>query len=329
VVLGSSITTHTAAEVLASASSSLRRLPSDYTSTLVALRTVRPLCSARRHSVTPQAAFELVRRRVEEELPARPLLASPDAVAHFMAPRLSDLPAEEFHTLTLNTHHFLARDITITRGLLDSAPIDPRAAFRQALAERAGNVVFVHTIRAIPRHQLKIAPSRRSSSPPATSSASPSAITDYWPRPLCHLRPGRPSRRNRDHACLYGYCGIYLVYTNQAIPVSPRHQRPAKQRQRPRPQPAPEVEGAAQPTRARLFTNGRSQAVRLPKAFRFPGSEVLIRHGEGNTVVLEAVPGSAWPEGYWNSLDALADDLALGRVPPLGARLLDLDPEDV
>jgi DNA repair protein RadC len=144
VVLGSSITTHTAAEVLASASSSLRRLPSDYTSTLVALRTVRPLCSARRHSVTPQAAFELVRRRVEEELPARPLLASPDAVAHFMAPRLSDLPAEEFHTLTLNTHHFLARDITITRGLLDSAPIDPRAAFRQALAERAGNVVFVH-----------------------------------------------------------------------------------------------------------------------------------------------------------------------------------------
>ncbi len=28
---------------------------------------------------------------------------------------------------------------------------------------------------------------------------------------------------------------------------------------------------------AKLFTNGRSQAVRLPKAFRFDGSEVYIR----------------------------------------------------
>lgn len=144
ILLTPSVAPHTAAEVLTAANGSLRRLASDYTSTLVALRVVRPLHSARRHSATLQAAFELGRRRAEEELPLKPLLASPDAVAHFMAPRLSDLPAEEFHTLTLNTHHFLERDITITRGLLDSAPIDPRAAFRHALAERATSVVFVH-----------------------------------------------------------------------------------------------------------------------------------------------------------------------------------------
>ncbi len=29
---------------------------------------------------------------------------------------------------------------------------------------------------------------------------------------------------------------------------------------------------------AKLFTNGRSQAVRLPAAFRFEGKEVFIRH---------------------------------------------------
>ena len=29
---------------------------------------------------------------------------------------------------------------------------------------------------------------------------------------------------------------------------------------------------------AKLFTNGRSQAVRLPKKFRFEGKEVNIRH---------------------------------------------------
>jgi len=37
---------------------------------------------------------------------------------------------------------------------------------------------------------------------------------------------------------------------------------------------------------AKLFQNGRSQAVRLPKEFRFEGSEVSIRR-EGSAVVLE------------------------------------------
>ena len=39
--------------------------------------------------------------------------------------------------------------------------------------------------------------------------------------------------------------------------------------------------------RAKLFKTGGSQAVRLPRRFRFPGqTEVLIRR-EGNRVVLE------------------------------------------
>jgi antitoxin VapB len=40
--------------------------------------------------------------------------------------------------------------------------------------------------------------------------------------------------------------------------------------------------------RAKLFRNGRSQAVRLPKEFRFEGSEVRIRHAMGG-VLLEPV----------------------------------------
>jgi len=40
--------------------------------------------------------------------------------------------------------------------------------------------------------------------------------------------------------------------------------------------------------RAKLFKNGRSQAVRLPKEFRFEGSEVRIRR-HGNGVLLEPV----------------------------------------
>jgi antitoxin VapB len=45
------------------------------------------------------------------------------------------------------------------------------------------------------------------------------------------------------------------------------------------------------PQIARLFKNGRSQAVHLPKEFRFEGDEVLIRK-KGNDVILSPHPKS-------------------------------------
>ncbi len=42
-------------------------------------------------------------------------------------------------------------------------------------------------------------------------------------------------------------------------------------------------------TTAKLFKHGGSQAVRLPKAFRFPGSEVVVEK-RGEEVVLRPVP---------------------------------------
>jgi len=42
------------------------------------------------------------------------------------------------------------------------------------------------------------------------------------------------------------------------------------------------------PARAKLFQHGGSQAVRLPKAFRFEGSEVSVRR-EGDQVILEPI----------------------------------------
>lgn len=41
--------------------------------------------------------------------------------------------------------------------------------------------------------------------------------------------------------------------------------------------------------RARLFRNGRSQAVRIPKEFEFEGDEVLIEKDEKGNLVLEPV----------------------------------------
>jgi antitoxin VapB len=53
---------------------------------------------------------------------------------------------------------------------------------------------------------------------------------------------------------------------------------------------------------AKLFWSGRSQAVRLPKDFRFPGTEVQIRH-HGNAVILEPLSDD------WSWLDAIAGQL--------------------
>ncbi len=61
---------------------------------------------------------------------------------------------------------------------------------------------------------------------------------------------------------------------------------------------------------AKLFTNGRSQAVRLPKAYRFEGTEVRIRKVDDG-VLLQALETESWPRGYWERLEKLREDLDL------------------
>ena len=70
--------------------------------------------------------------------------------------------------------------------------------------------------------------------------------------------------------------------------------------------------GVADRARAKLFMHGGSQAVRLPKAFRFEGAEVSVRK-EGDAVILEPVsqkPRRKTPEehaAFWAALDALGE----------------------
>lgn len=70
--------------------------------------------------------------------------------------------------------------------------------------------------------------------------------------------------------------------------------------------------GRASAKRAKVFWTGRSQAVRLPKEFRFDGDTVLVRR-EGDTVILE--PANEWPEGYVESFAGIGDDFVR---PPQG-----------
>lgn len=73
-------------------------------------------------------------------------------------------------------------------------------------------------------------------------------------------------------------------------------------------------------TTAKLFMHGGSQAVRLPKAFRFEGSEVAIRK-EGEAVILQPLRRPAVPrtpeewDAFWAEIDRLRGDEIIPYPP--------------
>jgi antitoxin VapB len=84
----------------------------------------------------------------------------------------------------------------------------------------------------------------------------------------------------------------------------------------------PSIESSPPVKTARLFTNGRSQAVRLPKEFRFEGGEVEIRRDpETGDVVLsqpQAATRGRWQQWFqiFDSLDRPAAIFARKRTMP-------------
>lgn len=72
---------------------------------------------------------------------------------------------------------------------------------------------------------------------------------------------------------------------------------------------------------AKLFRNGRSQAVRLPKEFRLPGDEVYIER-KGGKVILSPKPGKSlsWDEYFRRPSRPSPDFMRAGpanRVQPV------------
>jgi DNA repair protein RadC len=126
-------------EVLSGAGGSLRRLA---TTPLSVLTDITGVGTAR--AVTIHAAIELGRRMAAEAHIEGASIRNPRDIYNMFAPRLEDLPVEEFHVATLDTQHRFERDILVTRGLLDTAIVHPREVYREAIAERAAAIILVH-----------------------------------------------------------------------------------------------------------------------------------------------------------------------------------------
>lgn len=76
---------------------------------------------------------------------------------------------------------------------------------------------------------------------------------------------------------------------------------------------------------AKLFRNGRSQAVRLPADFRFPGSEVYVRRDPATGDVILSRRPDSWQD-FFDLVDGLniPDDFLTNRhdLPPQRRKLL-------
>lgn len=64
---------------------------------------------------------------------------------------------------------------------------------------------------------------------------------------------------------------------------------------------------------AKLFQNGKSQAVRLPKEFRFEGNQVFIKR-VGHAVLL--IPYDDSWQTFFDSLDLFSPDFMSERQQP-------------
>lgn len=72
---------------------------------------------------------------------------------------------------------------------------------------------------------------------------------------------------------------------------------------------------------AKIFQNGKSQAIRLPKDYRFRGSKVYLKR-IGNAVVL--IPEQDSWQTLLESLDQFSNDFMVERQQPPAQERVDL-----
>jgi DNA repair protein RadC len=118
---------------------SLARLAAASPRDLIAVKGIGPAKAAQLAAV-----LELARRGLLEEMRARELLSSPNAVRDWLRLRLAPLPHEIFIALWLDAQNRLIADEELFRGTLTQTSVHPREVVKHALARNAAAVVLAH-----------------------------------------------------------------------------------------------------------------------------------------------------------------------------------------
>lgn len=91
-----------------------------------------------------QAAVELAKRHLHEEMRFGSPLATPQATSRYLLAQLRDRPYEVFCCIYLDNHHRLIAFEELFRGTVDCAQVHPREVLRQVLAHNATSVILAH-----------------------------------------------------------------------------------------------------------------------------------------------------------------------------------------
>src|SRR6185437_8109074 len=91
-----------------------------------------------------QAAVELAKRHLLEEMRIGAPLGTPQATYRYLQAQLRDRPYEVFCCIYLNTRHRLIAFEELFRGTVDCAQVHPREVLRQALLHNASAVIVAH-----------------------------------------------------------------------------------------------------------------------------------------------------------------------------------------
>lgn len=95
-------------------------------------------------SITIMAALELGKRRKAQEHNERCTIKSSRDIYELFHPLLCDLPTEEFWILLLNQSSKVIDKVRISRGGIDQTTADVRSILREALLQRATQLVLIH-----------------------------------------------------------------------------------------------------------------------------------------------------------------------------------------
>ena len=95
-------------------------------------------------SISIMAALELGRRRSDAKGIERVSIRSSADIFEIFHPLMRDLPIEEFWILLLNQANKVIDKVCISKGGIDQTAVDVRLILREALLQRATQIVLIH-----------------------------------------------------------------------------------------------------------------------------------------------------------------------------------------